>query len=178
MSFMPLETLGPRIVICGPSNAGKSTLARALERKLGLPAVYLELLRHRPNTDWELKPADEFERLHAEAIAADRWAIEGNYFGRIGPRLERATGIVFLGSEPLRGPVRYARRALFEKERAGQIDGGTDRLKWTMAHFIVVEQPKKQARDRAILKASGRPMVEPASMRQLNRLYGAWGLER
>lgn len=178
MSLMPLEALGPRIVICGPSNAGKSTLARALERKLGSPAVYLDLLRHLPNTDWELKPAEEFERLHAEAIAGERWVIEGNYFGRIGPRLERATGIVFLGSEPVRGLARYARRTLFEKQRAGQIDGGTDRLKWAMAHFIVVEQPKKHARDRAILKASGRPMLELASMRELNRLYEAWGLER
>lgn len=102
MSFMPLETLGPRIVICGPSNAGKSTLARALERKLGLPAVYLDLLRHRPNTDWELKPADEFERLHAEpgrdwsgrrascSLAVNRCA--GRY-GMRGARCSRRSGL-------------------------------------------------------------------------------------
>ncbi|MDB5538284.1 MAG: ATPase [Devosia sp.] len=77
MSYLPVEMLGSRIMICGPSNSGKSTLARALERKLGLPAVYLDLLRHQPHTDWEMRPDDEFERLHAEAVAGERWVIKG-----------------------------------------------------------------------------------------------------
>ncbi|MDB5538283.1 MAG: adenylate kinaserelated kinase [Devosia sp.] len=85
---------------------------------------------------------------------------------------------MFLGSEPLRGLSRYVRRTLFAKNRPGQLEGGVDRLKWSLARFIVFEQPRKHARDRAILNASGHPMIELTSMRELDDLYGARGLER
>ena len=178
MQFLPLDRLGRRIVVCGPSNAGKSTLAHAIGRKIELPVVYLDLLRHIPNTDWEMKPDEEFEALHAEAVAGENWVMEGNYTSLIQPRLSRATGVVLLGSEPLRGLFRYVRRTLFEKQRAGMLEGGTDRLKWPMAHFIVFRQPQKHERDRTTLRSSGLPMVDLPSMRALERLYEAWGLER
>lgn len=175
----PLEALGPRIIICGPSNAGKSTLARAIGRKLGVPVSYLDLLWHLPHTDWQPRPADEFARLQAEAVAGASWVMEGNYFAAIAPRLERATGIVLLGSRPWRSYLRYLRRTLFgRKERAGQLDGGIDRLNWKMTRFILFEQPGKAARNRAILRASGLPMVEASEMAELKRLYEAWGLSR
>jgi adenylate kinase family enzyme len=179
MISLPLEALGPRIMICGPSNSGKSTLARAIGWKLGLPAIYLDLLYHLPHTDWRPRPMEEFTALHDAAIAGERWVIEGNYFGTVQQRLERATGIVLLGSEPWRAAARNVRRTLFEtRHRAGQLEGGIDTLKWELIRFILFEQPKKRDRDRAILRASGLPMVEPASMRELRALYAAWGLRR
>ena len=48
----PLSTLGRRIMVCGPSTAGKSTLAVAIGRKLGIPAMHVDLFRHLPDTDW------------------------------------------------------------------------------------------------------------------------------
>ena len=48
----PLETFGRRIMICGPSNAGKSTLAVAIGRRLGLPVVHLDQLNHLHSQDW------------------------------------------------------------------------------------------------------------------------------
>jgi adenylate kinase family enzyme len=177
MDVVPLESLGTRIMICGPSNAGKSTLAVAIGKKLDVPVVYLDLLYHKPNTDWEARPPEEFDAAHAEAIAGEGWVMEGNYSRLFGPRLERATGIVLLGGGPVMNALRYLRRTLFERERAGQIEGGADTLKWEMVHFILLEQPKKRERDRQILRASGLPMVEPRSMRELNWLCRAWDLE-
>jgi adenylate kinase family enzyme len=175
--IVPLAALAPRIMVCGPSNSGKSTLARAIGGKLGLPVTHLDLLYHLPNTNWEPRPKDEFVALHDAAIADIRWVIEGNYFATIPQRLARATGIVLLGSEPWRAAARNVRRTLFEtRDRAGQLEGGIDKLSWRFLRFIVFEQPKKRDRDRAILKASGVPMVELASMRDLQVLCEAWGL--
>ncbi len=71
------------------------------------------------------------------------------------------------------------RRTLFEtRQRAGQLEGNIDRLSWRLIRFILFEQPKKRARDTAILRASGLPLLELASMRELAQLYRAWGLER
>ena len=46
------------------------------------------------------------------------------------------------------------------------------------ATFILIEQPRKRARDQGILRASGLPMVELTSMRELKGLYEAWNLRR
>ena len=53
---MPLEALGQRIMVCGPSNAGKSTLAVALARKLGATPFHVDLFRHQPDTNWVQRP--------------------------------------------------------------------------------------------------------------------------
>ena len=70
---MQLAGLGERICILGPSNSGKSTLAEAIARKRGLEVVHLDLLYHLPNTDWELRPTDEFVALHDAAITGEQW---------------------------------------------------------------------------------------------------------
>lgn len=179
MQIPPLESLGPRIMVCGPSNAGKSTLARALAERLGTSAIHLDTLFHQPGTNWVPRPREEFAALHDATVASDRWVIEGNYFGVIAPRLERATGIVLLGSRPWRGLFRYVRRTLFERNgRAGMLEGGIDRLNWKMVRFILVEQPPKRARDVTILRASGKPLIVLEEMDDLRRLYAAWALRR
>jgi len=179
MEFPALETLGPRIMVCGPSNAGKSTLSRALGRKLDRPTVYLDLLFHQPHTNWVQRPKEEFVALHDQAIAGETWVMEGNYFGTITQRLARATGIVVLGSEPWRAAARNVRRTLFETgRRAGQLEGNIDKLNWELFRFILFEQPKKRQRDLGILRAAGLPMIQLESMRELQALYAAWGLER
>ena len=179
MDVLPLETLGPRIMICGPSNSGKSTLDVAIGRKLDLPVIHLDLLQHLPNTNWVPRPTEEFVALHDAAIAGERWAMDGNYFATVAQRLARATGIIMLGSEPWRSAARNVRRTLFEtKNRAGQLEGAQDSLKLEFFRFILFEQPKKRERDLRNLRGSGLPMVTLSSMRELQELYQAWGLER
>lgn len=176
--MLELRDLGRRIVVCGPSNAGKSTLAVALSQKLGMPAIHLDVLWHEPNTNWVARPREIFAQLHADAIAGEAWIIEGNYFGFIQPRLERATGVVLVGSSRWSAFARYVRRTLFETDRPGTLDGAQDSLKWDMIRYILIEQPRKRQRDTGLLAAGGLPMVTVDSMRELNALYRAWDLER
>ena len=177
--FLPLAGLGERIVICGPSNAGKSTLAQAIGRKLERPTIHLDLLYHQPFTNWVPRPKEEFVALHDAAIATESWVMEGNYFATITQRMQRATGIVMLGSEPWRSALRNFRRTLFESgKRAGQLEGNIDKLNWELFRYILFEQPKKRGRDLTILRAPGLPMVELSSMAELKRLYAEWGLSR
>src|SRR5690606_1390856 len=91
-----LSTLGRRIMIVGPTNAGKSTLAVALGERLGIPALHVDLFRHTPNTDWVQRPDAEFEALHEAAIAEPEWVMDGNYSAIMPARLQRATGIISL----------------------------------------------------------------------------------
>ena len=91
---LPLDALGPRICIMGPSNSGKSTLAEAIARKTDLPAVHLDQLHHIPDSQWVPRAPAEFLRLHAEAVSQERWVMEGNYTKCIEERFARATGLI------------------------------------------------------------------------------------
>jgi len=174
----PLETLGRRIMICGPSNSGKSTLAVALAAKLNIPAVHLDQFRHLPNTDWQQRPDAEFAVLHDVAITGDAWILDGNYSTLMPQRLARATAIILLSDNVVANLARYARRTLFEKQRPGALDGAKDSLKWDMVRWIWNSATKHIHRYRRDLPKSGLPFLDVGSMAELNRLYATWGLSR
>ncbi|MDR9780727.1 hypothetical protein [Rhizobium redzepovicii] len=107
--MLPLHALGERIVVLGPSNTGKSTLAVALSNKLGFQSVHLDQLHHLPNTDWQTRPEAEFAKLHDAAILEERWIMEGNYSRLMPQRLKRATGAILITSNHwLRFPLSQA----------------------------------------------------------------------
>ena len=181
----PLAGFGPRIMICGPSNAGKSTLALAIAGRLGIEAVHLDLLRHLPNTDWVQRPDAEFARLHDAAILGESWVMDGNYTAADGhsvqlmpQRLRRATGIILLGDNRWTTLLRYFRRTLLQRQRAGALEGTLDSVKWSMIRWILINSPRNLVRYREDLPKSGLPFLEVHGTHGLNRLYAAWGLAR
>jgi adenylate kinase family enzyme len=172
------DAFGPRIMICGTSNTGKSTLALALSTKLGLPVVHLDRQRFLAGTDWQERPTSEFQALHDAAIEADRWIMEGNYSFLMPQRIARATGIILLRDNRLANFGRYLWRTLVERKRAGNLEGNRDSIKWDMVHWVLVRAPRNVQTYRTMLPATGLPFFEVASMRELRRLYRAWGLSR
>jgi adenylate kinase family enzyme len=177
-AFPPLASLGERIMICGPSNSGKSTLCVALANELGAEAFHIDLFRHLPGTNWVQRSDEEFQVLHDEAITHERWVMDGNYSKLMPQRIARATGIILLYDHHWANFRRYLWRTLFQKDRVGSLAGNRDSIKWEMVRWILLVQPKNRQRDRERLRAAGRPLVEVDSMRQLQRLYAAWGLKR
>ena len=84
-----------RIAVIGNAGGGKSTLARALAARHGLPCVEVDALLWRDG--WQAVPVDEYEAEHARLIAEPRWIIDG--LGRldsIAARLARASAIVLV----------------------------------------------------------------------------------
>ena len=66
-----------RIVVVGSSGAGKTTLARALSQRLGVPHIELDAIRHGPN--WVETPDDLFRERLAERVRAEAWVVDGSY---------------------------------------------------------------------------------------------------
>jgi adenylate kinase family enzyme len=83
-----------RVLVIGCGGAGKSTFARELAARVGLPLVHLDQLYWRPG--WTPTPLPEWEALVREAVAGERWVIDGNYGGTLALRLEAADTAVFL----------------------------------------------------------------------------------
>jgi len=72
-----------RVSVAGISGSGKTTVARALAERLGVPYVELDALHHGPN--WTEATADELRARVETAIAAapDGWVIDGNYRSKL-----------------------------------------------------------------------------------------------
>lgn len=175
--MQPLASLGERIVILGPSNAGKSTLAVALSAKLGLPAVHLDQLQHLPGTDWQPRSEAEFKALHDAAIEKDQWVMEGNYSRLMPQRLACATGIILITSSPWLRIGRYLKRTLINRaDRAGHLEGARDSIKWEMIHWILVKTRGSDKKYAETVRASALPAIECHTAHALNELYRVWGL--
>jgi adenylate kinase family enzyme len=83
-----------RVLIIGPCGSGKSTLARELAPRMGLPLVHMDQLGWQAG--WIETDKAELKARLAEAVAGERWLIEGNYGSMLGPRLERADTVIYL----------------------------------------------------------------------------------
>jgi adenylate kinase family enzyme len=173
-----LAELGERICILGPSNSGKSTLADAIARKRGLPAIHLDRLYHLPHTNWQPRPGEAFVALHDQAIADERWVIDGNYTKCMPQRLQRATGVILLDIPVSLSLLRYVRRTLSGRRRVGGIDGGRDSIKWGMLHHIALVTPGNRRRYLAMYQALGLPKIHLPSARAIEACYRQWDLER
>ncbi len=64
-----------RIIICGISGAGKTTLARNLSRKHGHKALHLDQYFWLDN--WTKRPGDEFFNLLDQETDEEKWILEG-----------------------------------------------------------------------------------------------------
>jgi adenylate kinase family enzyme len=175
---MDLSELGSRICIMGPSNSGKSTLAAAIGRKLGVEVVHLDQLHHVPGSDWQPRPAAEFLALHDAAIEGERWVMEGNYSSCMPQRFRRATGVILLDVSTPTSLMRYVRRTLVEEKRVGALEGGRDRLKWSMIHYITLVTPLNRRRYRDIYRQINLPKVCLPSLRAIANCYREWELQR
>jgi adenylate kinase family enzyme len=173
-----LDELGMRICILGPSNSGKSTLAVAIGRSRDLRAVHLDQFRHRPGTQWQLRPDDEFAGLHDTAITEERWVIEGNYSTLLPQRLARATGLIVLDASVAASLTRYLGRTLFSRERLGGLDGTRDRVNWGMIRYIAGYGRSNRRRYRDLFDETALPKALLPSRRALRRFYRQEKLSR
>ncbi len=84
-----------RFVVIGTSGAGKTTVARRVADILHIPHIEFDAYRHGPS--WTETPDDVFRAQVSEALRADAWVADGNYF-RVAHDVvwPRATTVVWL----------------------------------------------------------------------------------
>ena len=84
-----------RVVIIGCGGAGKSTLARQLGEKTGLPVVHLDQIWWAPG-NWKHLERGEFDELLKAEVEKPRWILDGNFNRTIELRLEKCDTVIYL----------------------------------------------------------------------------------
>jgi adenylate kinase family enzyme len=115
-----------RVAVVGSGGAGKSTFARELGARTGLPVVHLD--RHFWKPGWVETPTDEWRAVQAELVAADRWILDGNYGGTLDLRLARADTVIALALSRYRCVTRAFRRSVANRGRPVNADGCPERI--------------------------------------------------
>ena len=125
-----------RVMIIGSGGAGKSTLARELGRRTGLPVFHLDAVYWKPG--WEPTPREEWVQRVEELAGGPRWIIDGNYSNTMDDRLKHADTIIFLDYSKwmnLYGIVK--RRIIYRnKVRPDMNEGCKERIDWTFIQWV------------------------------------------
>ena len=149
-----------RVLILGSPGAGKSTLARRLAERTGLPVIHLDAEYWQPG--WvEPEPA-AWAGTVSRLVERPRWIMDGNYGGTRAIRMAAADTAIYLDYPTALCLWRAIRRWVGHRgrSRSDMAPGCPERLDWTFLSYIARYrgQSGKRMRD-AIERFAGDVLV-------------------
>lgn len=125
-----------RVLIIGSGGAGKTTFAKELALRTGLPLIHLDQLFWHPG--WVPTPDPEWDRLIAKLCAGEAWIMDGNYGRTLGVRLAAADTVIFLNLPRLVCTWRIIKRQVryFGRIRPDSAPGCPERLTWEFVWWV------------------------------------------
>jgi adenylate kinase family enzyme len=126
-----------RVLVIGSPGTGKSTFARRLAAKTGLPLMHLDLYYHEKSQNYYVDK-DAWTKRVRELVAQPQWIVDGNHGRSMRMRMERADTIIHFDlprRSALRGVVK--RRAQAHKtKRADMPDDWEEKLSWEFLRYV------------------------------------------
>lgn len=125
-----------RVAIIGSGGAGKTTLARALGAKTGIPVVHLDRLYWRAG--WVPTPHETWLERQRAVLEQECWIIDGNYGSTLALRLGAADTVIFLDTPRLRCLWRVFKRRLTyaNQTRPDMSEGNPERLTGEFLRYV------------------------------------------
>lgn len=147
-----------RVAVVGSGGAGKTTFARELARRTGLPVVHLDHLYWKPG--WVETPSDEWRMVQDARLTANEWIADGNYSGTFDVRFRRADTIIVLAPSRWRCLSRVLRRTIANHGRSVQAPECPERLDFRFLKWVWQYQQNSRPRlDVAIAETDGAAKV-------------------
>ena len=125
-----------RIIIIGCGGSGKSTLARQLGEKLNLPVIHLDKIFWRPG--WEHISREEFDKLHREALAGEKWILDGNFDRTMAERIGYCDTVIYLDFSRVACLLGVLKRIIttYGTVRPDMGEGCPERIDWEFLQWV------------------------------------------
>ena len=178
--------LGRRISVVG--GGGKTTLAKALAAKLGLPFIELDALHWKPG--WVESSPEELRAKTEAALASapDGWVVDGQYHGKIGDLVVRQADTVVWVNMPWRVMFWRVFKRSVQRAKDRQKICGENYESWRQTffspesllwwHIKTRGQYKTRGERLRPMLPAGVPLIDLSSPKLLDRFYEAHGLRR
>ena len=125
-----------RVLIVGSPGAGKSTFARQLAARSGLPVVHLD--QHYWLDGWIEPDADAWHETIKQLLAQPRWIMDGDYGGTLHMRLRDADTVFFLDLPRWLCIMRVLKRisTTYGRTRPDLAEGCPERFDWEFLKYV------------------------------------------
>lgn len=159
-----------RVAVVGSGGAGKTTFARELGRRTGLPVVHLDRLFWKPG--WVETSRAQWSAVQGRLVAEERWIIDGNYGGTFDIRFARADTVIVLALPRLTCVARAVMRSLRNHGRSVQAENCPERLDPAFLRWIWRYGTDSRPRlDDALARHRGHLQVIELTSRRAVRRY-------
>ena len=157
-----------RVAIVGPGGAGKSTFARALGERAGLPVVHLDRFFWKPG--WVETPRDEWRKEQSELFANDHWIADGNYGGTFDERFARADTVIIAAPSRVACVASAVGRTARNHGKPVQAEGCPERFQLAFYRWIWnYERDSRPRLDAALQRHDHLHIVELTSRRSMRQ---------
>ena len=159
-----------RVIIIGCGGAGKSTLARQLGEKTGLPVVHLDSIFWLPG--WVEMEQAAFDQRLREEMAKEEWILDGNYNRTLEERVTRCDTIIYLDFSRLAclWGVLWRLVTHIGKSRPDMGAGCPEKINWEFIQWIWnFNRNKREAYYRILNEAEGKETIVLKNRRMVKR---------
>ena len=132
-----------RIIVIGCCGAGKTTISRQIQKKLGFPLFHLD--QYYWKSGWQEPDPSTWQNVVKKLASREKWIIDGNYGGTIDIRISRADTIVYLNFSTFTCLYRVIKRIFqhYGKVRSEMPPGCAERFDWKFLHYVSTFRFKK-----------------------------------
>lgn len=125
-----------RVLVVGIPGGGKTTLAKTLAEKTGLPLIELDQVFWRPG--WKVTPREEWRAKLTQMVAEPRWIMAGHYGNSLDVRLPRADTVIICDRNRITATRRAATRMLWSygRVRSDMAAGCAERFEADFFRYI------------------------------------------